>query len=346
MTSTIVGVIRETAPDERRVALTPDTIGAVAALGMTTLVQTTAGVRAWWSDGAYVAAGAHVVSEDELFARADVVLTVDGADDGTCRRLHPGQVLVGLLRPLAHPSLVRTWVDCGITTISLDLLPPTPATARSMDALGSQAAVAGYKAAVLAADTFGGFFAGPAVAPDGIVPARVLVIGSGPAAAAAIDTAGRLGAAVTSRAIGGPDQVAEFDVVITTVPWPGHRPPTLVTATAVRRMRPGSVIVDLATGPLGGNVEGAEMDTTVVLGHGVIVIGAGNLPAQLAPAASTLYAGNIVALLSHLAPGGVVTVDPTDDIQAAIVVTHAGRVVSTEVAASQRRATITSGGVG
>ncbi|HEX9335052.1 MAG TPA: NAD(P)(+) transhydrogenase (Re/Si-specific) subunit alpha [Pseudonocardiaceae bacterium] len=342
MASTIVGVIRETVPGENRVALTPDTVGAVAALGMTTLVETTAGARAWWPDGAYAAAGAHVVSCNELFARADVVLSVDGSDNGTGRRLHPGQALIGLLRPLAHPSLVRTWLDCGLTTISLDLLPRNVTAARSMDAVASQAAIAGYKAAVLAADTYGGFFPMSPAVPGAGWPARVLVLGDGPAAAEAVATARRLGAEVTRREIGSPDQrgdwIAEFDVVITTAQRPGCRPPTLVTLSALHRMSPGSVIVDLAAGPLGGNVEGSDMDSTELLGSGVIVLGAGNLPARMAPAAATLYAHNIIALLGHLARDGVVTVDPADEIQSVLVVTHAGRIVSTRVAESQRRA--------
>ncbi len=139
-------------------------------------------------------------------------------------------------------------------------------------------------------------------------------------------------------------QLARFDVVITTARVPGRRPPVLVTAQALDGMRAGSVVVDLAASDLGGNVEGSLPDRTVVR-NGVTVIGAGNLPSSMAVGASTAYARNIAALVTELVREGVPTIDPADDIQAAVLVTHAGSVVNPTVAATIGDATI-AGGVG
>jgi H+-translocating NAD(P) transhydrogenase subunit alpha len=121
-------------------------------------------------------------------------------------------------------------------------------------------------------------------------------------------------------------------VVITTAQVPGRKPPQLVSADAVTAMRPGSVVVDLASSSYGGNVAVSEPERTVVVG-GVTVIGAGNLPSEMAPAASTAYAKNMVALLGLLVKDGALAIDRGDDVQAGIVVTHDGAVVSDTVSA-------------
>jgi NAD(P) transhydrogenase subunit alpha len=109
---------------------------------------------------------------------------------------------------------------------------------------------------------------------------------------------------------------------------PGRRPPLLVTAEAVRAMRAGSVIVDMAASSLGGNVEGSRPEETVVTDHGVTIIGAGSLPSTMAASASTAYSHNICALVAHLAKDGKVAIDLTDEIQAGVVITHGGKVVN------------------
>ncbi|HEX5493591.1 MAG TPA: NAD(P) transhydrogenase subunit alpha, partial [Mycobacteriales bacterium] len=121
--------------------------------------------------------------------------------------------------------------------------------------------------------------------------------------------------------------IAGTDAVITTAQVPGRRPPLLVTAEAVKAMAPGSVIVDAASSPLGGNVEVSRPGETLVTDNGVTVVGADNLPATMPTAASAAYARNISALLLHLVGDGVLTVDLTDEIQAGVVITHDGRVV-------------------
>jgi H+-translocating NAD(P) transhydrogenase subunit alpha len=127
--------------------------------------------------------------------------------------------------------------------------------------------------------------------------------------------------------------IARFDVVITTAQVPGRRPPLLVTAEAVKGMQPGSVLVDLGASSLGGNVEGSVPEQTIRTGDGVLIIGAGNLPAQMPTAASTAYSHNVVALLADLAGPDGVAIDLTDDIQAGVVLTHQGKVVHPQIAA-------------
>ena len=129
------------------------------------------------------------------------------------------------------------------------------------------------------------------------------------------------------------DAVARFDVVITTAQVPGRTPPVLVTAEALAAMHPGSVVVDLAASPLGGNVAGSVPETTLVTDGGVTVVGAGNLPAAVPRAASTAYARNVVALLAHLVKDGRPVLDPADEITAGVLVTHDGEVVHPAVRA-------------
>ncbi len=126
--------------------------------------------------------------------------------------------------------------------------------------------------------------------------------------------------------------IARHDVVITTAQVPGRRPPLLVTAQAIKDMRPGSVIVDIASGPLGGNVELSEPGETIVTENGITIIGAANLPATMPTAASAAYARNVTALLTHMIRDGVLAIDPEDEIQAGVVVTHEGSVIHPAVA--------------
>ena len=127
--------------------------------------------------------------------------------------------------------------------------------------------------------------------------------------------------------------IARHDVVITTAQVPGRRPPLLLTEDALKAMSAGSVVVDMGSGPLGGNVAGSVPGETIVTGNGVTVIGAGNLPASVPTAASAAYARNIGTLLLHMVADGALAIDPSDDIQAGVVITHAGTVVHPAMAA-------------
>lgn len=198
MATVIVGAVRERAPGERRVALVPEAVTLLRRAGIDVLVETGAGSGAWFTDAEYAEAGATVVVLGELLAAADVVLCVGPPDADAAGLLHPGQTLVGLLEPLRHPELVAGLTDRGVHTVSLDLLPRTLSRAQSMDALTSQASVAGYKAALLAADAYDRFFPMLTTAAGTVRPAQVMVLGAGVAGLQAIATARRLGAVVTA----------------------------------------------------------------------------------------------------------------------------------------------------
>jgi H+-translocating NAD(P) transhydrogenase subunit alpha len=372
-----VGVLKETTPGERRVALVPEMLARLRGAGLDVLVQSGAGDGAWFADSAYAEAGAAIVSRDELLADADVIITIGRPDEHIVAALRPGQAVLGMLNPLADPALAAALAARGVTAISLDGLPRTLPKAQAMDALTSQANVAGYKAAIGAADAFGRFFPLLITAAGTARPAKVLILGTGVAGLQAIGTAKRLGAVVsaydvrpqtktevqslgatfieltsvgTAAGEGGyaraltederqaqqaelTGHIARQDVIITTAQVPGRRPPLLVTDEALKAMAAGSVVVDMGTGPLGGNVAGSVPGETIVTENGVTVIGAGNLAATVPAAASAAFARNVSSLLLHMVSDGELAIDVTDDIQAGVVIAHGGTVVHPATAA-------------
>ncbi|HEV7656449.1 MAG TPA: NAD(P) transhydrogenase subunit alpha [Mycobacteriales bacterium] len=194
MSGLAVGVVRQGEVGERRVGLVPESAARLAALGLGTVVETGAGAAAWFPDAEYTAAGGTIVAAPALYEQSDVVVCLRPPDPSWLRE---GQLLVGLLQPLLDPDRARQLAEAKVTAISLDGLPRTLSRAQSMDALSSQANVAGYKAAVLAADLYGGYFPMLMTAAGTVRPATVLVLGAGVAGLQAIGTARRLGAVVT-----------------------------------------------------------------------------------------------------------------------------------------------------
>jgi NAD(P) transhydrogenase subunit alpha len=190
-----VGVVKELGAGERRVALTPDVLNKLQAAGAEVLVESGAGAAAWFTDADYVAAGARVVDSPTLYAEADVLVSVATGDTD---RVRSGQVVVGLFSPLLHASRMAELAKHGVTVISLDGLPRTLTRAQGMDALSSQANVAGYKAVLVAAAHFDRFFPMLITAAGTSKPATVLVLGIGVAGLQAIGTARRLGAVVSA----------------------------------------------------------------------------------------------------------------------------------------------------
>jgi H+-translocating NAD(P) transhydrogenase subunit alpha len=192
-----VSVVNETASGERRVALVPEAVAKLRASGLEVLVESGAGARAWFTDDSYAEAGASVVDRAEALT-ADAVLMVGKPDGATLAALRPGQVLIGMLAPLTDPALVNALAAARVTAISLDMLPRTLPRAQPMDALSSQANIAGYQAALIAATEYGRFFPLLITAAGTARPAKVLVLGTGVAGLQAIGTARRLGAVVSA----------------------------------------------------------------------------------------------------------------------------------------------------
>ncbi|HWC35314.1 MAG TPA: NAD(P) transhydrogenase subunit alpha [Mycobacteriales bacterium] len=187
------GVVKEAAPGERRVALTPDAVHRLVDAGLQVVVESAAGEAAWFPDGQYVEAGATVAAGVEVRSGSDVLLCVGPPDYSGLRT---GQAVVGLLQPLLAPQAMADLATAGVTAVSLDGLPRTLTRAQGMDALTSQANVAGYKSVLVAAEHFDRFFPLLITAAGTSKPAEVLVLGAGVAGLAAIGTARRLGAIV------------------------------------------------------------------------------------------------------------------------------------------------------
>jgi NAD(P) transhydrogenase subunit alpha len=367
--SLIVGVPRETAPDERRVAMTPETVKRLTASGVVVKIESGAGLASGHSNDAYVAAGATIVPAAAEAFNADVVIKVQKPNDSEVALLRPGSTIIALLRPMTNVDLMRELAERDITAFSMDAIPRTT-RAQSMDVLSSQATVAGYKAVLMAADTLPKFFPMLTTAAGSIVPAKVLVVGAGVAGLQAIATARRLGAVVEAydtrpvvkeqveslgakfvdipvdtsdaQTAGGyakevsaetlrkqqevlADHAAKSDVVITTAAVPGRPAPRLISQETVERMRPGSVIVDLAA-ETGGNIELTKAGETVEH-NGVKIMGQLNLPSTMPVHASQMYAKNIQNLLDLLIKNGKLDPDFEDEIVKGTVITRGGAIV-------------------
>jgi NAD(P) transhydrogenase subunit alpha len=371
-----IGSPKEIVAGERRVALVPDAIGPLVKAGLDVQIEAGAGADAFHSDSDYEKAGATVARDAaQLYAETDVILKVQKPTENIALGCHEvdlireGAVLISFLPPATSGDLVRRLAARHVTAFSMDAIPRI-SRAQMMDALSSQATVAGYKAALIAAETLPRFFPLLSTAAGTVFPAKVLVLGAGVAGLQAIATARRLGAVVwgydvrpavkeqveslgakflefqlTEKELedrGGyakqlseeeqrrqqqwlADQTKDFDVVITTALVPGQPAPRLITKETVHRMRPGSVIVDLAA-EAGGNCEVTEPGQTVHV-NGVIVHGPVNLPSTIPIHASQMYARNICNFLMQIIREGALHLDLTDELQRRTLITHRGEVV-------------------
>jgi NAD(P) transhydrogenase subunit alpha len=352
-----VGVPKEAAPGERRVALVPETVGRLGE-GVEVIVEHDAGVEAGFTDAAYTEGGATI---GDPWA-CDVIVKVASPSAGEVARLHEGQVLVAFLAPLTDTDGVARLAAAGVHGLALESIPRIT-RAQPMDALSSQATVSGYKAALVAADRLPRFLPMLMTAAGTIPPAKVLVLGAGVAGLQAIATARRLGAVVSAfdvrpavreqveslgatfldvgvegeeteggyaRELTAAQQAAQqvelqlrisgFDAVITTAAVPGRPAPKLVTADAVRGMRPGSVIVDLAA-ETGGNCELSRPGEEIVDG-GVTIVGTTNVPSTMPTHASQLLSRNMAAIVGLLVKDGELVLDWDDEIVVGSCVTR------------------------
>ena len=189
-----VGVPKETAPGERRVGLVPEAAGKLSAAGFEFVVERGAGHAAAFPDAAYEEAGATIAAD--AFEGVDAVVKVQKPSAAEVARLAPGVVLIGFLQPLTDPEGIARLSERGVTAFAMESIPRIT-RAQAMDALSSQSTVAGYKAALIAADRLPRFFPMLTTAAGTVIPAKVLVLGAGVAGLQAIATARRLGALVT-----------------------------------------------------------------------------------------------------------------------------------------------------
>ena len=362
-----VGVPKESLAGERRVALVPEAARGLVKAGLQISIEAGAGSSAFFSDAAYIDVGANVTDAATALG-SDAVLKVQPPTPEEVGRLHTGAVLISFLQPAANADAVKALAKQKVSAFSLDLVPRI-SRAQSMDALSSQAGIAGYKSVLLAANHLPKFFPLLMTAAGTVAPARVLVMGAGVAGLQAIATSRRLGAVVEAYDVrpavkdevhslgatflelpleaqegtGGyareqsedflrrqrellGDRVAASDVVITTAAIPGRKAPILVTADMVRRMRPGSVIVDLAA-ETGGNCELTKPGEIIQVG-GVTIDGTRNLPSLMPVHASQLYSKNVSTLLQLLVKGGALSLDFNDEIVKGACVTHDGEIVN------------------
>ncbi|MDZ4169531.1 MAG: Re/Si-specific NAD(P)(+) transhydrogenase subunit alpha [Coriobacteriia bacterium] len=197
----ILGVAKESYPDERCVALVPSSVPPLVAAGLEVIVESGAGERAGHTDDEFVAKGARLASRAEVFETSDVLVQYRGPGvnllygDDDLKLTHPGQVLIGMQNPLGNPECVRDMAERGLSVFALELVPRIT-RAQSMDVLSSMATVAGYQAVIEAAAHLPKLFPLMMTAAGTLKPARVFVVGVGVAGLQAIATAKRLGAVV------------------------------------------------------------------------------------------------------------------------------------------------------
>jgi len=190
----IIGALKETAPGEKRVALTPQSAAALQKLGYSCMVESGAGLAARFTDEVYSEAGVEVVPDAAaLWAKADIVIKVRGPEPAEIEMTRSGQTLISFIWPAQNPDLLEALKERGVTAIAMDMVPRI-SRAQKMDALSSMANIAGYRAVVEAGNNFGRFFTGQITAAGKVPPAKVLVVGAGVAGLAAIGTATSLGA--------------------------------------------------------------------------------------------------------------------------------------------------------
>ncbi len=351
-----IGVARESAAGERRVALTPETCKKLVAAGATVRIESGIGNGAYFPDQAYVDAGAHVTAHPR--EGADIVLCVQPPSAAAIGALKQGAVLVGSLQPQADAARGEALQARGIVAFPLEKLPRTT-RAQAMDVLSSQAGMAGYKAVLIAAQLAPRFFPMLTTAAGTIRPSKVLIVGAGVAGLQAVATAKRLGAQVEGfdvrpetreqiESLGGrfldlgvsaageggyaralsdeeraeqqrrlAEHLKNIDVIVCTAAVPGRPAPKIISAAMVAGMKPGSVIVDLAA-ETGGNCESTQPGETIDV-NGVVVSGPLNLASMGAQHASEMYARNVFNFVSLLLKDGALAFDWDDELLARTV---------------------------
>ena len=361
-----VGVPKELREGEQRVALVPDVVKRLTAMGLTVSVESNAGDAAGFGDSDY--ADAEIVTDaTALLNGSDIVVTVNPLTTEQIAQLKPGAILIGYQNPYAEVSRFTQLKERNVSAFSMELIPRI-SRAQAMDSLSSQASIAGYKAVLVASTLLGKFLPMLTTAAGTVRPSKVLIIGAGVAGLQAIATARRLGAIVEGYDVraavkdqveslgakfvdidikaegsGGyareltaeekaqqqeilAKHVAAADIVITTAAIPGRPSPKIITQAMVERMKGGSVIVDLAAEG-GGNCELTKAGETIVHNR-VKIHGPLNVPSTVSSHASELYAKNLLNLLTLMIKEGSINIDLEDQVLKDSLVTHGGEIVN------------------
>ena len=358
-----VAVLKETQPNERRVALVPSVVPRLVKLGAKLHMQAGAGDAVALPDSAYRDV-VFTENRKELIRPADVVLAVQPPALGVIDEMQEGAILISFIYENSEKALVQRLLDRKITCFAMERLPRIT-RAQTMDALSSQSALAGYSAVQLGSTHLNRVLPKLTTAAGTIGPAKVLVMGLGVAGLEAIATAHRLGAVVEgydvrpetaeqalslgatfvdtgvdARGKGGyareltPEEkikvdaaltkhIQAADLIITTAAIPGKPSPKLISKTQVAGMKAGAVIVDLSAEG-GGNCEDTRPGETVRFGN-VTIVAPWNVPSLLGDDASNLYSHNQYNLLALMLKDNIITIDWTDEVLAKTVLTHAGK---------------------
>ena len=365
-----VVIPKETLDNESRVAATPGSIKELVKAGLSVMVETQAGIKSHISDTDYKDAGASIIeSKEELLSKADIVLKVLPPTLDQIVLLQPKSIVVSFCQTTRDIDTVKALKEQSVTGFSMHLIPRTT-LAQKMDALSSQANIAGYKAVLIAASKLGVYMPLLMTAAGTIRPAKVLVLGAGVAGLQAIATAKRLGAQVEAfdvrpivkeqvESLGAKfievdssnddegvgdggyaketsedyknrqqklihDHISKSDVVVTTALIPGKPAPNLIPESMVNSMKPGSIIMDLAS-ENGGNCELTKKDE-IITHNGVTIDGSSNIPGSMPVHASELYAKNITAFLTYMIENGELKLNLDDEIISGSMYTHMGEI--------------------
>ncbi|MEK6704740.1 MAG: Re/Si-specific NAD(P)(+) transhydrogenase subunit alpha [Bdellovibrionota bacterium] len=365
-----IGVVKETGEKETRVSTTPQAAKRLIKQGFEVVVEPSSGTAAGFPDEAYKAEGAMIADKQTAFG-ADIVLKINRPLKQEVQLIKRGAILISFLDSFLDDDLLPTLAKAGIDCLAMELIPRT-SRAQAMDALSSQANIAGYRAAIEAAAQYKRFIPMMMTSAGSAKPARVAVLGAGVAGLQAIPTIRKLGATVEAYDVradvkeqivsvgakfieldigeegsgaGGyakelssaaklkqqellNEKLKKFDIIISTANIPGRKAPILITEDAVKGMRAGSVIVDMAA-PSGGN---CALTTAgeIVVRHNVTIVGILNYPALVPADASEFYAKNIFNLLSLITTKkdnqAAVQLNLDDDIIAGSLAVHQGEV--------------------
>jgi NAD(P) transhydrogenase subunit alpha len=363
-TAIVVGVPRETHPGETRVALVPEVASKLVAAGARVVIERGAGNAAQFPDALFKNVE-FVDTAQAVYDRADLLLKVQPLTPAEAGMIKPGAVHAGFMQPHNHLEAVKVLRERKVTSLAMELVPRI-SRAQSMDALSSQAAIAGYKAVLIGANTLDRFLPMLTTAAGTIRPAQVLVIGVGVAGLQAIATAKRLGAIVEAYDVRSAtrDQVkslgAKFIETGVTAEGSGGYARELTAEEKAKqqevldgRIALADIVVTTAGVPgraapkiiSRAAVERMKPGSVIVdilaenggnceltragetVQHGAVrIVGPVNLPAQLAYHASEMYARNLLNLLSPALKNGALNIDWSDEVFAGTVLTHAGEV--------------------